>query len=56
MRYKVWATGHVVIPKPIRDASGIRPGDGGEVFERDDDLFIRKADPDRDAAARRGTR
>jgi AbrB family looped-hinge helix DNA binding protein len=40
---KLWRSGHVVIPKALRDKHGIHPGDEVEMFERDGAIFIRKA-------------
>jgi AbrB family looped-hinge helix DNA binding protein len=53
MPYKVWTTGHVVIPKSIRGAFGIRPGTEVEVFERGGEIIIRKACSNPGAVARR---
>ncbi len=39
---KLWRSGHIVIPKALRDAYDIHPGDEVEFVERDGDVFIRK--------------
>jgi AbrB family looped-hinge helix DNA binding protein len=39
---KLWRSGHVVIPKALREQHDIHPGDDVEIFQRDD-AMIRKA-------------
>jgi len=39
---KLWRTGHIVIPKALREAHDIHPGDEVEIFQRDDAILIRK--------------
>jgi AbrB family looped-hinge helix DNA binding protein len=56
MGSKVWTTGHVVVPKPLRDAHGIHPGDEVEIFERDGDIVVRKANVTEEAGGRRSDR
>ncbi len=43
MTYRVGPKGQVVLPKALRDAVGIRPGDDVEVERRDDALVVRRA-------------
>jgi len=40
---KLWRSGHIVIPKALRDKHDIHPGDEVEMFERDGAIYIRKA-------------
>ena len=40
---KLWRSGHIVIPKVLRDKYDIHPGDEVEMFERDGAIVIRKA-------------
>jgi AbrB family looped-hinge helix DNA binding protein len=40
---KLWRSGHIVIPKALRDKHDIHPGDEVEMFERDGANFIRQA-------------
>jgi AbrB family looped-hinge helix DNA binding protein len=39
---KLWRFGHLVIPKALREAHDIHPGDPVEIFERDGGIVIRK--------------
>jgi AbrB family looped-hinge helix DNA binding protein len=40
---KLWRSGHVVIPKVLRDEYDIHPGDEVEISQRDGAIVIRKA-------------
>lgn len=40
---KLWRSGHIVIPKALRDKYDIHPGDEVEMFRRDGAIVIRKA-------------
>jgi AbrB family looped-hinge helix DNA binding protein len=40
---KLWRSGHIVIPKALRDKHDIHPGDEVEMIERDGWIVIRKA-------------
>jgi len=40
---KLWRSGHVVIPKAMREAHGLHPGTEVELEERDGWIVIRKA-------------
>ena len=52
MTHRVGPKGQVVIPKALRDALGLRPGDG-VVFDRDGDVVrVRRADPSTPLMAR----
>ncbi len=46
MKAKVGARGQVVIPKPLRDRLGIRPGQRLDFDEGDGGLVVRKAGDD----------
>jgi len=40
---KVWTTGHVVVPKALREQFDLHPGDEVVFEKRDDGIAIRKA-------------
>jgi AbrB family looped-hinge helix DNA binding protein len=48
---KVWSTGHVVVPKAMRERLGIHPGDEVDITDCDGAIVIRKVEPRRRAAA-----
>ncbi|HEX4806324.1 MAG TPA: AbrB/MazE/SpoVT family DNA-binding domain-containing protein [Conexibacter sp.] len=39
---KLWRSGHIVIPKAMREAHGLHPGTEVEFEERDGSIVIRK--------------
>lgn len=47
MTYKVGPKGQVVLPKPVRERLGIRPGDEVEVSDDGEEVAIRKVVPAR---------
>ena len=42
---KVWTTGHVVVPKALREQFDLHPGDEVVFEKRDGGIAIRKAPP-----------
>jgi len=40
---KLWRSGHIVVPKAMHEAHGLRPGTEVEFEERDGWIVIRKA-------------
>jgi AbrB family looped-hinge helix DNA binding protein len=53
---KLWRSGHIVIPKALRDKHDIHPGDEVEIFQRDDAIVIRKASTEPRPRAERSAR